>query len=260
MFVATDEGKQNFPNLVEALWTLWICVTTANYPDVMMPGYNENRWVALYFVTFMIISFFFLMNVILAQVVNEYDTAVLERRQDHADMTKRNLTKAYQLLTKQEGVGEGTTSDEKVDDSKRERIDRKTVMDLFCVLNEDFPEFRSLSDEDMDLLFAFLDKDGSSKISEEEFMDFGSVLMLEFVKKSDYATFIEIHFPQFYQSGCWQKFCTVVQASYFEYAIDVILVLNAAVVAIQTYPELSGQSVHLDPKYWDGSVDTVWGE
>ena len=34
MFVDTDEGDQHFPNLIEAWWTLWICVTTANYPDV----------------------------------------------------------------------------------------------------------------------------------------------------------------------------------------------------------------------------------
>lgn len=34
MFVDTEEGDLHFPNLIEAWWTLWICVTTANYPDV----------------------------------------------------------------------------------------------------------------------------------------------------------------------------------------------------------------------------------
>ena len=41
-----------------------------------------------------------------------------------------------------------------------------------------------LTDEEKKLLFAVLDRDGSSRISKEEFMDFGSVLMLEFVKVS----------------------------------------------------------------------------
>ncbi|MGK3745813.1 MAG: hypothetical protein ACI8RD_008182 [Bacillariaceae sp.] len=50
--------------------TLWICVTTANYPDVMMPSYNESRLTALYFISFMVISFFYLMNLILAVTVN----------------------------------------------------------------------------------------------------------------------------------------------------------------------------------------------
>ena len=39
-----------------------ICVTTANYPDVMMPAYNNDSITWIYFVSFMIISFFFLMN------------------------------------------------------------------------------------------------------------------------------------------------------------------------------------------------------
>ena len=34
MFVDTPQGDEQFPNLIEAWWTLWICVTTANYPDV----------------------------------------------------------------------------------------------------------------------------------------------------------------------------------------------------------------------------------
>jgi hypothetical protein len=71
LFYGTDQGKRDFSNLIEGCWTLWICITTANYPDVMMPSYNENRLSAIFFVSFMIISFFFLMNLILATVVNE---------------------------------------------------------------------------------------------------------------------------------------------------------------------------------------------
>jgi hypothetical protein len=131
-------------------------------------------------------------------------------------------------------------------------------MQLFQVLNEYFPEIRVLSDDDTKLLFAILDKDGSSTISEEEFMDFGSVMMIEFVKSSVYATFVEMHFPEFYESPLWQRFCRIVKSDYFEYTIDIVLVLNAAVVSVQSYPELSGDEVHLDPKYWDGNIDTIW--
>jgi two pore calcium channel protein, plant len=261
MFVDTPEGKQLFPNLIEGVWTLWICVTTANYPDVMMPGYNENRWVALYFVTFMIISFFFLMNVILASVVNEYDTAVVEHRREHADRSTANLKKAYRLLTLQEqGAKLSDDCTRSIKSSATEGIDRKTVMDLFSMLNDDFPEFRRLTEDDTNLLFAILDRDGSSTISEEEFMEFGNVLMLEFFKASDYATFVEVHYPMFFRSDGWQRFCRIVKATYFEYAIDLILILNAIVVAIQSWPELSDQEVVLDSKYYDGSIDTVWGK
>lgn len=70
LFYDTTQGARDFSNLIEGCWTLWICVTTANYPDVMMPSYNDSRLSAIFFVSFMIITFFFLMNLILASVVN----------------------------------------------------------------------------------------------------------------------------------------------------------------------------------------------
>ena len=72
-------------------------------------------------------------------------------------------------------------------------------------------------------------------------------------------TFVERQFPVFYNGKLWQDCCHIVKSPYFEYAVDLILLLNAIVVAIQTWPELaSDQNVHIDEKYWDGSMDTVW--
>lgn len=242
MFVDSEQGHLYFSSLIESLWSLYIMVTTANYPDVMMPAYNANRWSALYFVSFMVLSFFFLMNVILASVVNEYDNALEARKSSQMQFANSNLKKAYALMD-QHGTG---------------RIDRETVMALFVILNEDFPEFRTLSDSDTKLLFAILDQDGSSTITEDEFMNFGNVLLLEFVKESDYASFVEVYFPKFFQRPGYERFVSIVKSDGFEYVIDLILVLNAVVIGIQSYPELAGQAVAIDKKYWDGSIDTVW--
>ena len=38
----------------------------------------------------------------------------------------------------------------------------------------------------------------------------------------------------------------------FEIVVDVALVLNAVVIGIQTYPELAGMPVEVDPHYADG--------
>ena len=107
-----------------------------------MPLFNENRWVALYFISFMVISFFFLMNVILAGVVNRYDTAMTQRKGEMIARANENLRRAFALM----------------DPDGRGFIDRETVMGLFLIFNEDFPEFRTLSEEDTTLLFAVLDK------------------------------------------------------------------------------------------------------
>ena len=167
------------------------------------------------------------MNLILAAVVNEYDNNTAERRENTRKASDECLRDAYKLL---DPHGTGT-------------IDQETVMALFLILNEDFPEFRKLSKEETALLFAFLDKDGSSTITEDEFMDFGSVLLLEFDRESDYTTWVQRSFPKLFASQRYQEFCNIVKSEIFEYAIDFVLILNAAVIAIQTYPELSGETV-----------------
>lgn len=121
-------------------------------------AYNGNRWTALYFVSFMILSFFFLLNIILASIVNEYDEAAAARKTDATQAAHDNLKEAFTLM----------------DVHENGRIDRETVMALFAILNEDFPEFRHLSDDETKLLFAILDQDGSSTITEDEFMNFVS--------------------------------------------------------------------------------------
>lgn len=158
---------------MKGAWTLWIAITTANYPDVMMPGYNQNRWVALYFISFMVITFFFLMNVILASVVNEYDQGVQRQREEHETNSSENLIQAYQLLAEEEN---------KLHTPNKDSIDRSTVMELFTILNDDFPEVRKLSTDETNLLFAVLDKDGSSKITQDGTCAlFECVFLLEFV-------------------------------------------------------------------------------
>jgi Ion transport protein len=83
-------------------------------------------------------------------------------------------------------------------------------------------------------------------------------LLLEFTKESEYATFMEVRFPKIYNGRVWQAMCKAVQSTAFEYCVDLLLVLNAVIIGIQSYPELSGQDVSLDPHYSDGYIDTKW--
>ena len=207
------------------------------------------------------------MNIILAAVVNEYDNSIEEMRTERRNTSKENLKEAFAILDS-EGKG---------------KIDRETVMGLFCILNEDFPEFRFLDDDDtkvrpagkatekilvfllvanltflLKLVFALLDRDGTNVISEEEFLAFGDVLLLDFTKASEYRTMVERNFPVLFASPSYQRFCRGVKSQFFEYSVDAILVLNAIVIGIQSYPELSGSQVVLDPRIGDGSIDTYW--
>ena len=62
----TSQGRRN---LISAQVTL----TTANFPDVMLPAYERNRWPAtLFFGSFLALGMFFMMNLLLATVYNTY--------------------------------------------------------------------------------------------------------------------------------------------------------------------------------------------
>ena len=67
----------------------------------MMPAYNENRFVALYFVSWMSLTYFFLLNVILAVIVNAY-TENTKSRDDQFDETRKAyIHKAFQIIDKE---------------------------------------------------------------------------------------------------------------------------------------------------------------
>jgi two pore calcium channel protein len=151
------------------------------------------------------------------------------------------------------------------------------------ILNQDIPEIQKLSSDQKSIFFAMLDKDGSSTINLQEFLAFGNVLLLgrlnstcydtpcysihlmfghistlDLIEQGEYATYVEIHLPKIYNSQWYQRLCDIVKSSQFEAVVDIILVLNAAIIGIQDYPMLSGQDVATDPKYHDGYIDTVW--
>ena len=64
----------------------------------MMPSYNENRVAALFGVSFMVLTFFYVMNLVLAVAVNSYDTSIEERKSSRKKMSHSLLSEAFLLL------------------------------------------------------------------------------------------------------------------------------------------------------------------
>lgn len=255
-----------FPNLIDGMWTLWIATTTANYPgefakysqshifhqipdfsmcsvkDLMMPAYNDSRIVAFYFIFYMVVTFFFLMNVILASVVNAYENELDRRRQERNTVKHEKLSRAFEAMEENEAGS----------------IDREIVMSLFLILNEDFPELGTIPEDQAELLFAILDRDGSGAINKQEFLEFGDVLLLEFEKVDKFQPLLRHCAPQFYSSPSFQRFKLFIESKLFESMIDTSLVLNAIIVFIQSYDMLRGTTEAKDESYYDGKIDTIW--
>lgn len=244
IFLGSDEGKEHFPTLVEGMFTLWICFTTANYPDVMMPAFNKHSLANAFFVTYMIIAYFFIMNIILSQVLSTYSNCEGSYDEKRDKNKKQKNSDAYDLL----------------DPNGHGFVEKSDFMSIFTVLNNDCPEVRTFTDEETEIFFLVLDKDSKNrnKMDRDEFLRVTEVMCLEFDKVESKKTFVEALCPGLYNSDTYKSFSNVISSNTFEAVIDGIVFLNAVLVFIQSYPQLSGQVLEIDEKFMDSSVDTLW--
>lgn len=73
-----------FSTLQDSFVSLFVLLTTANFPDVMMPAYASSRFNAAFFIVYLALVLYFLMNLLLAVV---YDT--------FSNLEKRKLKRLY---------------------------------------------------------------------------------------------------------------------------------------------------------------------
>ena len=66
-------GFQYFATMPMAYYRMLILLTTANFPDIMLPAYDKNFWNCLIFISFLIIGLYFLSNVLLANVFSKFN-------------------------------------------------------------------------------------------------------------------------------------------------------------------------------------------
>jgi len=91
-----------------------------------MSAYNDNRFTALYFVSYMILTYFFFMNVILALVVTSYEKIVTEKKDLIEEFRVKHIQQSYTYLdTESSGF-----------------ISRSQIMSLISVFNDDYEEIR----------------------------------------------------------------------------------------------------------------------
>ena len=68
----TFQGFADFDSLGDTYFALTILITTSNFPDVMLFAYNTSTWYTIYFILFVIFGVFFLMNVLLGVIFDNY--------------------------------------------------------------------------------------------------------------------------------------------------------------------------------------------
>ena len=72
-----------------------VCMTTSNFPDVMLPAYAMSRWYAIYFIIYLVVGLFLMMNLLLAIFYSNFKSR-FEQNLDDTDLDRSDyLYKQY---------------------------------------------------------------------------------------------------------------------------------------------------------------------
>lgn len=74
IFEGTVEGVSYFSTYVDSIFNMLVLLTTTNYPDIMLPAYSTNRLMSLYFIVYLLLGLFLILNILMALFYNNYKT------------------------------------------------------------------------------------------------------------------------------------------------------------------------------------------
>jgi len=201
------DGQSYFKNYFDSIWDLYVLVTTANNPDVMMPAYDESKWFAIFFIIFIIICLYVFMSIVLAAIYNNYRTN-LKNEIKHAVFGKRKkLREAFELL--------------KVIRNQTEMITRPIWK---AIMKRVLPK---KSTEQIELLMKILDSDSSGYITKRDFLNLVNLLEVPVSAVQERQTFIEKIIPAIYTSKISRVVRAFVRTRIFRYSFDFLIFVNA---------------------------------
>ena len=94
------EGKKYFSSVTQAFISLLVLLTTANHPDVMMPIYQYNRFSSIYFIVFLGIGTFLILNLLIAATYNQFKGFFQDSLQGSFFRRRVAFRAAFTLLAK----------------------------------------------------------------------------------------------------------------------------------------------------------------
>ena len=167
VFATTTEGQRYFNSLPNSLTSMFILLTTANFPDIMMPIYSRARLSAIFFISYLLIMMFFLVHLVTATYYNKFREYTAHNSDLELHLRRDCLDQAFHLLDYH-----GVSS-----------LSYSQWCELLYALDEGY------SEDTMGLLFHLVDRDNSGSISRSEFREVCNFLDLDFTSE-------EVSIPQ----------------------------------------------------------------
>ncbi|KAJ8408683.1 hypothetical protein AAFF_G00253180 [Aldrovandia affinis] len=87
-----------FSTLDNSMVSLFVLLTTANFPDVMMPAYSRSRWSCAFFIVYLSIELYFIMSLLLAVVFDTFNDVEKMKFKSLLLHKRSAVDHAFQLL------------------------------------------------------------------------------------------------------------------------------------------------------------------
>jgi Ca2+-binding EF-hand superfamily protein/membrane protein implicated in regulation of membrane protease activity len=230
-----DMHQVYFDSFRASAWSVFVAITTSNYPNQIMPAYRSSREAFLYVLAFVCLGAFTMLNLVLVTVLVEFQKA----SQLSADIQKASRTvlllRAFEVLDP-EGKG---------------YVERAQVQLLLDELYKHYADFRKAGvprGTARDILIDILDVDGDGRISVQDFLYFVEVTRIK-VREDGGETYLERRCPGLVASAPFRVLRSVVDYPYFNLVVDTVtaaLILVSVLVNYDHTYQQTASSVGID--------------
>ncbi|XP_045184033.2 two pore channel protein 2-like [Mercenaria mercenaria] len=206
------DGREYFKNYLESFWELYVLVTTANNPDVMMPAYEKNRWYCLFFTSYIILCLYLILNILLAVTYNSYRENMKVQIKYSSHMKKAVLNQAFEVI--------------KINVDGNEMVTYKTWIRLINLAHPGITKHQA------DLLMMVLDTDKTGFISRKQFSNIADLLNVPISVVSERKNFMELHCKTLYNCRISSAIRNAVETTYFSLTYDAVVFVNVILIAL----------------------------
>ena len=216
------ESQKYFGNIFDALTSLLVLLTTANHPDVMIPIYQFNRFSSLYFILFLGLGAFIILNLLIAVTYNQFRGFFAKSLQSSLRRKRVAFRAAFTILAKQTRKFRGSLRPTSIEVVHKDLVRR--LLRKLQIFNE-----RKIA-----LMFTKLETPGGKLVNWQQFRDIFDAHNLSRTRdnsdESEYYTTIRTF--QWFQYGIRHRFF-----SYFTYLVSVVNVILVTIELEIAYNE-----------------------
>ncbi|XP_077428145.1 two pore segment channel 3 isoform X2 [Vanacampus margaritifer] len=210
----TSDGAPYFSNYADAVFDLYVLVTTANSPDVMMPAYDASSAFAVFFIVYILVNTFIFMSVFLAVVFNNYKKYLKEEVRQLVRAKRHKMARAFAVLQ------------ERPEDGGEPAVSRASWNRLVRLVQPD------ISHAHTQLLWSVSDERNRGAIDKMAFVQLADLLNIQVMTLKSRPHPLGRLCPAFYRSAPSRLLCRWVQHRAFAVAYDIIIVINAVFIGL----------------------------